>query len=56
MILTIGEHRCEKLGKRQALAVEDLSDEEVGATSLAEPPVEAAQYDHELTAGYSAES
>ena len=34
---------------RQALAVEELSDEEIEAIARTEPPAEAAQYDHELT-------
>ena len=41
---------------RQALAVEELSDAEIEAISRAEPPAEAAQYDHELTAGHGADS
>lgn len=35
----------------QVRAVEDLSDAEIEAIRRAEPPAEAAQYDHELTAG-----
>ena len=45
-----------KSRNRQALAVEELSDAEIDAISLAEPPAGAAQYDHELTAGPGAES
>ena len=41
---------------RQALAVENLSDAEVEAISRAEPPAEAAQYDHELTGGHGADA
>ena len=49
---------CERRKCREcrALAVEDLSDAEIEAISRAEPPAEAAQYDHELTAGRGAES
>ena len=45
-----------KSRKRQALAVEDLSDGEIDTIRRAEPPAEAAQYDHELTTGRGAES
>ena len=41
-------------GGRQALAAEELSDAEIEAIARAEPPAEAAQYDHELTEGPSA--
>ena len=39
---------------RQAIAVEDLSDAEIEAIRRAEPPAEAAQYDHELTGALGA--
>ena len=50
------EHELFNRRNRDALAVEDLSDAEIDAISRAEPPAEAAQYDHELTAGRGAES
>ena len=34
---------------REAVAVEDLSTAEIEAIRQAEPPAEAAQYDHEFT-------
>lgn len=39
---------------RQALAVEELTDAEIDAIRRAEPPAEAARYDHELTEGWIA--
>lgn len=51
MILSVDEYERLKRRDCQAIAVEDLSDAEIEAISRAEPPVEAAQYDHELTGG-----
>ena len=42
--------------ERTALAIEDLSDEEIEAISRAEPPAEAAQFDHELTVEQGADT
>ena len=50
------EYQSRKRRERIALAAEELSDAEVDAISRAEPPAEAAQYDHEMTAGHGAES
>ena len=36
---------------RKAIAVEDLSSAEIEAIRRAEPPVEAVEYDHDLTGG-----
>lgn len=49
VILSIDEYFCLIRRDRLAIAVEDLSDAEIEAISRAEPPAEAAQYDHELT-------
>ena len=46
------EYVYRKRLNRQVLAVEELSDAEIEAIRRAEPPEEAAQYDHELTAEY----
>ena len=51
VILSVDEYERLKRRDRQAIAVEDLTDAEIEAISRAEPPAEAAQYDHELTAG-----
>ena len=56
MILSVDEYERLKRRDHQALAVEELSDAEIDAISRAEPPAEAAQYDHELTAGHGADS
>ena len=56
MIQSVDEYERLKRRNRQALAVEELSDTEIDAISSAEPPAEAAQYDHELTAGHGADS
>lgn len=56
MISSVDEHRRRKGRKRQAVAVEELSDAEIEAISRVEPPSEAAQYDHELTDGHGADS
>ena len=39
---------------REALAVGEFSDGDIDTISRAEPPAEAAQYNHELTEGQSA--
>ena len=56
VILSVDEYERLKRRDRQALAVEDLSDEEIEAIARAEPPAEAARYDHELTGGHGADS
>lgn len=56
VILSVDEYERLKRRDRQALAVEELSDAEIEAIRQAEPPTEAAQYDHELTAGHGADS
>lgn len=56
VILSVDEYERLKRRDRQALAVEDLSDEEIEAIARTEPPAEAAQYDHELTDGHGVDS
>ena len=56
VILSVDEYERLKRRDRQALAVEDLSDEEIEAIARAEPPAEAAEYDHELTVEEGADS
>ena len=41
---------------RRAIAVENLSDADINASHLAEPPADAAQYGHELESGHSVDS
>ena len=41
---------------RRALAVEVLSDAELDAIRRAEPPAEAARYDHELSVGHGVDT
>ena len=41
---------------RQAIAVEDLSSAEIEAIRQAEPPAEAARYDHELTGAHDVDA
>ena len=48
VILSVDEYERLKRRDRQALAVEELSNAEIEAISRAEPPAEAAQYDHEF--------
>ena len=56
MVLSDGELGRHNSRVRLALAVEDLSDAEIEAISRAEPPAEAARYDHELTVEESADT
>ena len=51
MVVQSGEYERIKRRDRQALAVEELSAAEIEAISRAEPPAEAARYDHEVTVG-----
>ena len=50
VILSVDEYERLKGRDRQALAVEELSDTETESIRRAEPPVEAARYDHEVSA------
>lgn len=50
VILSAEEYTRLKRRDRQAIAVENLSDVDIEAILRAEPPAEAAQYDHEVTA------
>ena len=52
VLLSVGEYERLKRRDRQAIAVEDLSNAEIEAIRRAEPPAEAAQFDHELTGMY----
>ena len=52
----MGDYQGRKRTVRSVLAVEDLSDAEIEAIRRAEPPAEAAQYDHELTVEEGADS
>ena len=56
VILSVDEYERLKRRDRQALAVEDLTDAELEAIGRAEPPADAARYDHELTADHGADS
>ena len=56
VILSVDEYERLKRRDHQALAVEELSNAEIEAISRAEPPAEAAQHDHELTAEHGADS
>ena len=56
VLLSIEEYTRLKRRDRRAIAVENLSDAEIEAIRLAEPPAEAAQYDHEFNAQDSANS
>ena len=51
VILSAEEYTRLKRRDRQAIAVENLSDVDIEAILRAEPPAEAAQYDHEMTSG-----
>jgi len=50
VLLSIEEYTRLKRRDRRAIAVENLSDADIEAILLAEPPAEAAQYDHEFKA------
>ena len=56
MIMSADEYERLKRHGRQALAVEELSDAELDAIRRAEPPAEAARYDHELSVGYGVDT
>jgi prevent-host-death family protein len=49
VLISIEEYERLKRRDRQALRVEELSDEEVALIMAAEPPEEAKQFDHEVT-------
>lgn len=50
VILSAEEYARLKRRDQRAIAVENLSDAEIEAILRAEPPAEAARYDHELAA------
>ena len=56
VLLSIEEYTRLKRRDRRAITVENLSDAEIEAIQRAEPPPEAAQYDHEFNAEDSANS
>ena len=56
VLLSTEEYTRLKRRDQRAIAVENLSDADIEAILLAEPPAEAAQYDHEWTAEHSANS
>lgn len=56
VILSAEEYARLKRRDRQAIAVENLSDADIDAILRAEPPAEAAQYEHEMTAVRDADS
>ena len=56
MIMSADEYERLKRHGRQALAAEELSDAELDAIRRAEPPAEAARYDHELSVGYGVDT
>ena len=56
VILSVDEYERLKRRDRQALAVEQMSDAEIGPIRDAEPPAEAAQYDCELTTAHGADT
>ena len=56
VLLSIEEYTRLKRRDRRAIAVENLSDAEIEAIRLAEPPAEAAQYDHEFKAEHSVDN
>ncbi len=56
VILSAVEYTRLKRRDRQAIAVENLSDAGIDAILRAEPPAEAAQYEHEMTAVCDADS
>ena len=56
VILSVDEYERLKRRDRQVLAVEELSDAEIEAIRRAEPPAEAARYDHEVTVGQGGSS
>ena len=52
VLLSVDEYERLKRRDRQAIAVENLSEADIEAIRRAEPPAEAAQYDHELKGMY----
>lgn len=52
VILSADEYARLKRRDREATAVEDLSGADIEAIRRADPPAEAARYEHELTAGH----
>ena len=56
VILSAKEYARLKRRDQRAIAVENLSDVEIEAILRAEPPAEAAQYDHELAAACDADT
>ena len=56
MIMSADEYERLKRHGWQALAVGELSDAELDAIRRAEPPAEAARYDHELSVGYGVDT
>ena len=56
MVSKADRHEHPRRRDRQVLAVEDLSDTEIEGIRRAEPPAEAALYDHELTVDEGADS
>ena len=54
VLLSIEEYTRLKRRDRRAIAVENLSDADIEAIRLAEPPAEAAQYEYEWDAEHSA--
>lgn len=49
VMISVEEYERLKRRDRQALRVEELTDEEVALIMAAEPPEEAKQYNHEVT-------
>lgn len=56
VILSAEEYARLKRRDQRAIAVENLSDAEIEAILRAEPPAEAARYDHELAAARDADT
>ncbi len=56
VLLSVDEYERLKQRDRLALAVEELSDTEIEAIRGAEPPLEAARYDFELTVAHGGDT
>ena len=56
VIMSADEYERLKPHDRQALAIEELSDAELDAIRRAEPPAEAARYDHEPSVGHGVDT
>lgn len=56
VVLSAEEYARLKRRDRRAIAVENLSEAEIEAILRAEPPAEAALYDHELAAARDADT